>query len=126
MVEIKRTHYASQLDDRLVGQQVRVGGWIEDVRDIGKLAFLTIRDVTGACQGIVTGDNVQAGVQAPRQSAGVVAGVVQKSKAKEFSVEVKVSEFTVVTRAIHRLPIDTTGRVEPTIGKRIDGGGLEL
>ena len=126
MVEIKRTHYASQLDDRLVGQQVRVGGWIEDVRDIGKLAFLTIRDVTGACQGIVTGDNVQAAVQAPRQSAVVVAGVVQKSKAKDFSVEVKVSEFTVVTRAIHPLPIDPTGRVESAIDKRLDARALDL
>jgi len=126
MVEIKRTHYASQLDDRLVGQQVRVGGWIEDVRDIGKLAFLTIRDVTGACQGIVTGDNVQAAVQAPRQSAVVVAGVVQKSKAKDFPVEVKVREFTVVTRATHPLPIDPTGRVESAIDKRLDARALDL
>ncbi|HEU4606373.1 MAG TPA: OB-fold nucleic acid binding domain-containing protein, partial [Nitrososphaera sp.] len=69
MVDIKRTHYARQLDDTLVGQQVRVGGWIEDVRDIGKLAFVTIRDVTGACQAIVTGDSVPAARQAPRQSA---------------------------------------------------------
>jgi aspartyl-tRNA synthetase len=126
MMDIKRTHYARQLDDRLVGQQVRVGGWIEDVRDIGKLAFVTIRDVTGTCQGIVTGDNVQAAVQAPRQSAVVVAGVVQKSKAKDFPVEVKVSEFTVLTKAIHPLPIDPTGRVESAIDKRLDARALDL
>jgi aspartyl-tRNA synthetase len=126
MVEIKRTHYARQLDDALVGQQVRVGGWIEDVRDIGKLAFVTIRDVTGACQAIVTGDNVQAAVQAPRQSAVVVAGVVQKSKAKDFPVEVKVSEFTILTKAVHPLPIDPTGRVESAIDKRLDARALDL
>lgn len=125
-MDIKRTHYARQLDDRLVGQQVRVGGWIEDVRDIGKLAFVTIRDVTGTCQGIVTGDNVQAAVQTPRQSAVVVAGVVQKSKAKDFPVEVKVSEFTVLTKAIHPLPIDPTGRVESAIDKRLDARALDL
>ncbi|HKZ62200.1 MAG TPA: aspartate--tRNA(Asn) ligase [Nitrososphaera sp.] len=126
MVDIKRTHYALQLDDALVGQQVRVGGWIEDVRDIGKLAFVTIRDVTGACQAIVTGDNVQAAVQAPRQSAVVVAGVVQKSKAKDFPVEVKVSEFTILTKAVHPLPIDPTGRVESAIDKRLDARALDL
>ncbi|AFU58820.1 aspartate--tRNA ligase [Candidatus Nitrososphaera gargensis Ga9.2] len=126
MVNIKRTHYARQLDDQLVGQQVRVGGWIEDVRDIGKLAFVTIRDVTGACQVIVTGDSVQAAVQAPRQSAVVVAGVVQKSKAKDFPVEVKVSEFTVLTKAVHPLPIDPTGRVESAIDKRLDARALDL
>ena len=54
--DIKRTHYARQIDRSLIGQQVRVGGWIEDMRDIGKLAFATIRDVTGKCQVIVTGN----------------------------------------------------------------------
>jgi nondiscriminating aspartyl-tRNA synthetase len=126
MVDIRRTHYARQLDDTLVGQQVRVGGWIEDVRDIGKLAFVTIRDVTGACQAIVTGDSVQAAVQAPRQSAVVVAGVVQKSKAKDFPVEVKVSELTILTKAAHPLPIDPTGRVESAIDKRLDARALDL
>ena len=120
MVDIKRTHYARQLDDTLVGQQVRIGGWIEDVRDIGKLAFVTIRDVTGACQAIVTGDSVQIAAQAPRQSAVILAGVVQKSKAKDFPVELKVSEFTILTKAVHPLPIDPTGRVESAIDKRLD------
>jgi aspartyl-tRNA synthetase len=126
MVDIKRTHYARQLGDALVGQQVRVGGWIEDVRDIGKLAFVTIRDVTGACQAIVTGDSVQLATQAPRQSAVVVAGIVQKSKAKDFPVEVKVSEFTILTKAVHPLPIDPTGRVESAIDKRLDSRALDL
>lgn len=126
MVNIKRTHYAHQLNDTLVGQQVRVGGWIEDVRDIGKLAFVTIRDVTGACQAIVTGDNVEAARQAPRQSAVIIAGAVQKSKAKDFPVEVKVTEFTVLTKAVHPLPIDPTGRVESAIDKRLDSRALDL
>ncbi|HEX7033661.1 MAG TPA: aspartate--tRNA(Asn) ligase, partial [Nitrososphaera sp.] len=90
------------------------------------LAFVTIRDVTGACQAIVTGDTVKVATQAPRQSAVVVAGVVQKSRAKDFPVELKVSEFTVLTKAIHPLPIDPTGRVESSIDKRLDSRALDL
>ena len=123
---IKRSHYAFQVDRSLVGQQVRVGGWIEDIRDIGKLAFLTIRDVTGVCQVIVTGDNLQSALQAPRQSAVTVTGIVQESKARDFAVEVKVSEFTVLTKALHPLPIDPTGRVESAIDKRLDARALDL
>ena len=126
MVDIHRTHYCHQLGEGLVGMQVRIGGWIEDVRDIGKLAFVTIRDSTGACQAIVTGDNVQAAVQAPRQSAVIVEGAVQKSKAKDFTVEVKVSDFTVLTKAVHPLPIDPTGRVESAADKRLDARALDL
>jgi aspartyl-tRNA synthetase len=126
-VNIRRTHYARQLDESLIGKQVRIGGWIEDVRDIGKLAFVTVRDVTGACQAIVTGEGfVQRAVQAPRQSAVIIAGTVQKSKAKDFAVEIKVSEFTVLTKAVHPLPIDPTGRVESAFDKRLDARALDL
>ncbi|HEV8386243.1 MAG TPA: aspartate--tRNA(Asn) ligase [Nitrososphaera sp.] len=126
MTDIKRTHYANQLNDSLIGQQVRIGGWIEDVRDIGKLAFVTIRDVSGACQLIVTGDNVQLAILTPRQSSVIVTGSVQKSKAKDFPVEVKVTEFSVLTRAVHPLPIDPTGRVESALDKRLDARALDL
>ena len=123
---IKRTHYACQLNATLVGQQVRVGGWIEDIRDIGKLAFVTIRDVTGLCQVIVTGGNLQSALQAARQSAVTVTGIVQESKARDFPVELKVIEFTVLTEALHPLPIDPTGRVESAIDKRLDARALDL
>ena len=124
--DIKRTHYARQVDGTLVGQQVRVGGWIEDIRDIGKLAFVTIRDVTGICQAIVTGGNLQSALQVPRQSVVIVTGIVQESKARDFPVELKVSEFTVLTEALHPLPIDPTGRVESAIDKRLDARALDL
>ena len=123
---IKRTHYACQVSTPLVGQQVTVGGWIEDIRDIGKLAFVTIRDLTGLCQVIVTGDNLQSALQAPRQSAVIVTGIVQESKARNFPVELKVNEFTVLTEAVHPLPIDPTGRVESAIDKRLDARALDL
>jgi nondiscriminating aspartyl-tRNA synthetase len=124
--DIKRTHYARQVDSTLVGQQVRVGGWIEDIRDIGKLAFVTIRDATGICQVIVTGRNLQTALQAPRQSVVTVIGIVQESKARDFPVELKASEFTVVTEALHPLPIDPTGRIESAIDKRLDARALDL
>lgn len=126
MIDIRRTHYASQLDETLVGQQVKVGGWIEDIRDIGKLAFVIIRDVTGACQLVVTGEIMQTAVQTPRQSAVIVTGRVQKSKAKDFLVELRVTEFTILTKAMHPLPIDPTGRVESSTDKRIDSRALDL
>src|SRR5215213_9693533 len=115
--DIKRTHYASQVDTSLLGQQVRVGGWIEDVRDIGKLAFVTIRDVTGICQVIVTGSNLQSALQASRQSVVIVTGIVQESKAREFRV---------LAEALQPLPLDPTGRVESAIDKRLDARALDL
>jgi nondiscriminating aspartyl-tRNA synthetase len=124
--EIKRTHYTGEVDETLLGQQIRVAGWIEDIRNIGKLAFLTIRDVTGVCQLVITGSNLQPALQAPRQSVVIVTGIVQESKAKDFLVEVKVSEFTLLTKANHPLPIDPSGRVESGLDKRLNARALDL
>ncbi|MEO9319491.1 MAG: aspartate--tRNA(Asn) ligase [Nitrososphaera sp.] len=121
-----RTHYSSQLSESLIGTPVTLGGWIEDVRDIGKLAFLIIRDITGPAQAIVTGERVKEILQAPRQSSVVVSGIVQKSKAKDFPVEIKVSDFTVLATAVQPLPIDPTGRVESAPDKRLDARALDL
>jgi nondiscriminating aspartyl-tRNA synthetase len=124
--KIKRTHYTGEIDETLLGQQVRIAGWVEDIRDIGKLAFLTIRDITGVCQLVITGGNLQPALQAPRHSAVIVTGIVQESKAKDFVVEVKVSEFKLLTKANHSLPIDPTGRVESGLDKRLDARALDL
>jgi nondiscriminating aspartyl-tRNA synthetase len=124
---IHRSHFASQLNETLVGQNVSIGGWIEDARDIGKLAFLIIRDITGTVQAIVTGhDNLQILKNTPRQSIVMISGLVQNSKAKDFPVELKVQELNVLSRATHPLPIDPTGRVESAIDKRLDSRALDL
>ena len=73
---INRSHYANQLDEKVVGQKVRIGGWIEDIRDIGRLAFLVIRDVTGSIQVVITGENLENAKKATRQSAIIISGLV--------------------------------------------------
>lgn len=124
---IHRSHFANQLNEKLVGQSVRIGGWIEDTRDIGRLAFLIVRDVTGTAQAIVTGDkNLQMLKNTPRQSVVIISGSVQSSKAKDFLVELKVEELIVLSRSVHPLPIDPTGRIESAIDKRLDSRALDL
>ena len=122
----KRTHYAGHIDERLLGMKITIAGWIEDTRDIGKLAFVTIRDVTGLCQLVVTGHNLDLALKSPRQSAVIITGTVQKSKARDFVVEVKVSEFALISRANNSLPIDPTGRIESGLDKRLDSRALDL
>ncbi|MDQ3868199.1 MAG: OB-fold nucleic acid binding domain-containing protein, partial [Thermoproteota archaeon] len=69
MEDIHRSHFTNDLNENLVGQKVKIAGWIEDIRDIGKLAFLIIRDSSGAAQAVVTGVNLNLARDIPRQSA---------------------------------------------------------
>ena len=55
-MDISRTHLIEELNSSMEGKDVIFGGWVVDLRKLGKMAFLTVRDVTGMCQGIVKGD----------------------------------------------------------------------
>lgn len=122
----QRSHFANELNEGLVGECVSIAGWIEDIRDIGKLAFVLIRDVTGVVQTVVTGENLASIKDIPRQSTVIAYGVVTKSKAKRFSVELKVDHFVVLSKSLHPLPLDPTGRVEAALDKRLDSRALDL
>ena len=48
-----RTHFTTELGPDLVGQRVRVAGWVARRRDHGGIAFLDIRDGKGIVQVVV-------------------------------------------------------------------------
>jgi nondiscriminating aspartyl-tRNA synthetase len=80
----KRTHFSKELKNLKIGSEIRVAGWIEDFRDIGKLGFLTLRDVTGATQSVLFGDNLVKAKTIPRQSSILISGIIQPTKSKNF------------------------------------------
>ena len=77
--KMKRTHFAKQLKEEHIGQKVNVAGWIEDIRDIGKIIFLIIRDRTGPIQIIVDPKKFTQINELPRQSSIIISGEIQKS-----------------------------------------------
>ena len=108
------------------GQDVVFGSWIVDLRKLGKMAFLTIRDVTGMCQVIVKGDSMNLLEGLNRQSVVRITGKVQASKAKDFDFEIAASEIQVLAKAEYPLPIDPIGRLESDIDNRLNSRALDM
>ena len=108
------------------GQDVLFGGWVVDLRKLGKMAFLTVRDVTGMCQVIVKGDAMSLLEGLNRQSVVRILGKVQASKAKDFDFEVSAIELQVLAKAEYPLPIDPIGRLESDIDNRLNSRALDM
>ena len=49
----------SELQGLQTGSEVKVAGWIEDFRDIGKLGFISLRIRAGLVQTVLVGENLQ-------------------------------------------------------------------
>jgi aspartyl-tRNA synthetase len=122
---VKRT-FASSIDKNNIGQNLMFIGWIEDFRDMGKIGFISVRDMTGNFQGVVTGELLSNLREIPRQSIIIVNGIIQETRAESFQVEVKVEKVELLSKAVNPLPIDPTGRVSSSLDKRLDSRALDL
>ena len=125
-MDISRTHLIEELNSSMEGQDVLFGGWVVDLRKLGKMAFLTIRDVTGMCQVIVKGDSMSLLEGLNRQSVVRVSGKVQSSKAKDFDFEIAASTIDILAKAEYPLPIDPIGRLESDIDNRLNSRALDM
>ena len=125
-MDISRTHLIEELNSSMEGQDVLFGGWVVDLRKLGKMAFLTVRDVTGMCQVIVKGDSMSLLEGLNRQSVVRVLGKIQASKAKDFDFEISATELQVLAKAEYPLPIDPIGRLESDIDNRLNSRALDM
>lgn len=116
----------AQLNKSLIGKLVTVAGWVEDIRDIGRLVFIVIRDTTGSVQAIARGESVRLAKEISRQSSVMVRGLLKESDAKDFRFEISIQDISIRSRASYPLPIDVTGRINSSIDKRIDSRALDL
>ena len=125
-VKLNRTHYIEDVNADMKGQEVILGGWIEDLRKMGKMTFLTLRDVTGITQIILTDDVAKSIDGITRQSVVRVTGKIQDTKARDFACEIKADEINVLSKAVHPLPIDPLGRLESHIDNRLNSRALDM
>ncbi len=107
------------------GDKPVVAGWVYDVRDLGKVCFVVLRDVSGEIQ--VTGlkakadrDVFDAMRRVSRESVVVVHGRVVKNDKASGGRELIPSSFEVVSTAEHPLPIDVSDHSKTDLPKRLD------
>ena len=125
-MDISRTHLIEELNSSMEGPDIVFGGWVVDLRKLGKMAFLTVRDVTGLCQVIVKGDSMTLLEGLNRQSVVRISGKIQASKAKDFDFEVSAIEIQILAKAEYPLPIDPIGRLESDIDNRLNSRALDM
>ena len=125
MVFVK-THDIGSLTPELVGSNVVLGGWVEDYRKMGKMSFITLRDVTGISQVVIKGELNDGLGEISRQSVISVSGTVQETRARDFAFEIGADAIEVLGRAIHPLPVDPIGRLESNIDTRLNHRALDM
>src|SRR3990167_3073365 len=113
------------------GKSVTVAGWLYDIRELGKLRFLVVRDSSGEIQ--VTGFKGETPSEVfdlmgktQRESVVVISGTIKKSAKAPGGREIAPSSFEVLNAAEHPLPIDVSDFSKTELPKRLDYRFLDL
>ena len=103
-----RTHTCNDLRKEHVGQQVKLVGWMENVREVGQnLAFLVLRDFYGTTQIVIETEDMMAAVKGLNKESTIsVEGVVRERDSKNPNmptgdIEVVPSKIEVLGRCQH-------------------------
>ena len=101
-----RTHNCGELRISDVGKNVTLAGWINSVRNLGGLTFVTLRDHFGITQLLVDGIDIPS-----KESVVSVKGVVLERESKNpkmptGDIEVKVDSLQVLGECTKSLPFE--------------------
>ena len=103
-----RTHTCNDLRKEHVGQQVKLVGWMENVREVGQnLAFLVLRDFYGTTQIVIETEDMMAAVKGLNKESTIsVEGAVRERDSKNPNmptgdIEVVPSKIEVLGRCQH-------------------------
>ena len=56
---IYRTYTCSELREKHVGEEIKLAGWVDTIRDLGGVLFIDLRDQYGITQVVVSGDEAK-------------------------------------------------------------------
>jgi aspartyl-tRNA synthetase len=120
-----RTHYSNQITPEMNGNTVTVCGWAHEIRDLGGITFLVVRDREGLIQVTLFKKAIDKGVlevvkSISRESVVSVTGTVKKEAKAPNGYELVPTAVTVLGKAESPLPMDTTGKVDADLDTRLD------
>jgi len=127
-IDISKRIYSSEAQQKKEGSEVVLAGWAADVKNMGKIAFIKLRDREGIVQLTAFPDFAMFGEieKIPKESVIAVRGKVKESKLKSGAKEVLLEEIEVLSKSEPVLPIDFSGKIPTGLDKRLDNRPIDL
>ena len=126
-----RGRFSSDIGSGDFGNTVTVAGWLQDVRNLGGIAFVQLRDRTGVVQ--VTAIKKMLGperfkelTELSRESVLSVSGTVQENAQAKAGFEVLPDSWVVLSVAAVPLPLGVVDKVGADLDTRLDNRFMDV
>ena len=113
------------------GETVTIAGWVHELRDLGGIAFLILRDRSGQIQVKIEKETMDEGLVdtatgVARESVVTVTGAAEEEHRAPTGIEVVPESVDVIAPAEPELPLDPSGKVDAELPTRLDNRTLDL
>lgn len=120
--EITQKHY---------GKKIAIGGWIHDLRDLGGLKFVILKDRFGFFQVTMHKSNTPEEVmekfdEFTKETSLLVEGKLQEAEKARNGYEIIPEKIEIFNKAKAPTPLDTSGKIESDLSVRLDYRFLDL
>ena len=126
-----RDIYCGEVDKTYEGKEIKLAGWINSIRNLGSLVFITLRDETGIVQ--LISEDVEKYSNITKESTVTVTGTVRlrtpdmiNPNMKTGEVEVLLSNIEVLGPSENVLPFEVNNSKESTEDTRLKYRYLDL
>ena len=129
------THNCSEIRLDHVGQEIKLAGWVETIRDLGGVIFLDLRDQYGITQIVVSGNDelVEQAKRIPTESTVSIFGIVRKRDEETINkniatgeVELFAKEIVILGKRLKNLPFEVNTDKEVREDLRLQYRFLDL
>jgi len=96
-----RNVYCGNVTSEYVGKEVRLAGWVENVRNLGSLVFITLRDEKGIVQ--LISNEVEKYSNLNRECTATVTGIVRARTPEMVNKNMKTGEIEVEIKTLEVL-----------------------
>lgn len=125
-----RSHYSKDISRKEYNSLVTVAGWVEDIRNLGSIAFLILRDKQGTLQLTIlkkkTPELFEQLISLPRESVLSVKGLCKENEKVRNGFEILPETATVLSVAATPLPLGIVDKVDADFDTRLDNRVLDL
>ena len=86
MGNIYRTSTADKIGEGMVGEQVTLAGWVENIRDHGGVSFIDLRDFYGVVQVVMRDTSLLEGLN--KEDCISVSGIIEKRDEETYNPKI--------------------------------------
>ncbi len=113
-MQLSKTYRDMTLDkisEQLIGEEIRVAGWVENIRDHGGVSFIDLRDMYGVLQVVLRYTTLLEGIQ--KEECISIQGVIEhrdketyNTKIATGTIELEAHSIEILGRVRSQLPFE--------------------